>query len=219
VGRTRAPEPNTGIAFAHTHCQFRKRHDPGELQLHCAGDTVRWPFKITGLTKFLGGLLILAALGTIVQAASVTLAWNQSTDPNVVGYNIYYGGASGTYTNMINAGNVTNATISGLIQGATYYFAATAYSSLGMESPFSSEVSYTVPILPGVQLGVTPTGRFVLTVTGPIGDTYDILATQDFTTWTVIGTVTVGAGGSLDFTDTNAASFSKRFYRTQNIQP
>jgi hypothetical protein len=31
--------------------------------------------------------------------------------------------------------------------------------------------------------------------------------------------VTVGAGGSLDFTDTNAASFSKRFYRTQNIQP
>jgi len=34
-------------------------------------------------------------------------------------------------------------------------------------------------------------------------------------TWTVIGTATVGATGSLDFTDTNAASFSKRFYRTR----
>ena len=52
-------------------------------------------------------------------------------------------------------------------------------------------------------------------MTGPIGHTYDILATQDFVTWTVIGTVTVGASGSLDFTDTNAASFSKRFYRTR----
>jgi hypothetical protein len=33
--------------------------------------------------------------------------------------------------------------------------------------------------------------------------------------WTVIGTATMGASGSLDFTDTNAASFSTRFYRTQ----
>ena len=52
-------------------------------------------------------------------------------------------------------------------------------------------------------------------MTGPIGHTYDILATQDFITWTVIGTVTMGASGSLDFTVTNAASFSKRFYRTR----
>jgi hypothetical protein len=79
----------------------------------------------------------------------------------------------------------------------------------------TSEVSYTVPILPGVQLRVTPTRQFILTVNGLIGHTYDIQATQDFKTWTVIGTVTVGASGSLDFTDTNAASFSRRFYRTR----
>jgi hypothetical protein len=66
-----------------------------------------------------------------------------------------------------------------------------------------------------VQLRVTPTRQFILTVNGPIGHTYDIQATQDFKTWTVIGTVTVGASGSLDFTDTNAASFSRRFYRTR----
>jgi hypothetical protein len=216
VDRTGAPQPNAGIAFAHIHRQFRKQHDPGELQLHCAGDTVRWPFKITGLTKFLGVLLILAALSTTVQAGqSVTLAWNRSTDPIVAGYKIYYGGTSGTYTNMVNAGNATNATISGLVQGRTYYFAATTYSSLGVESSFSSEASYTVPILAGVQLLITPTRQFILTVTGPVGHTYDILATQDFKTWTVIGTRTVGTNGSLNFTDTNAPSFSKRFYRTR----
>lgn len=177
---------------------------------------LRWPFKITGLTKFLGGLLILAALSTTVQAAgSVTLAWNRSTDSIVAGYNVYYGGASGAYTNEVSAGNATNTTISGLIQGTTYYFAATTYSIAGMESSFSSEVSYTVPILPGVQLRITPTRQFILTVTGQAGCTYDIQASPDCTAWAVIGTVTVPAGGSLDFTDTNAASFPKRFYRTQ----
>ncbi len=76
---------------------------------------------------------------------SVTLAWNASTDPSVVGYNVYYGGASGAYTNEICAGNATNVTVSGLVQGTTYYFAATTYSASGLESPFSSEASYLVP--------------------------------------------------------------------------
>ena len=76
---------------------------------------------------------------------SVTLVWNASTDPSVAGYNIYYGVASGAYTNEICAGNATNATISGLVEGTTYYFAATTYTSSGIESPFSSEVSYLVP--------------------------------------------------------------------------
>ena len=161
--------------------------------------------------------MILTALSTTVQAVqSVTLAWNQSTDPTVAGYNIYYGGASGTYTNESSAGSATNATISGLISGKTYYFAATAYNSLGLESGFSSEMSYVVPTtLPGVQLRVTPARQFVLTVTGPVGHTYNIQASPDLTAWTVIGSVTVPAGGSLDFTDANAASFPKRFYRTQ----
>jgi hypothetical protein len=188
-----------------------------ERRAQRANDVLRWPFKTTGRMRFLGGLLILAALGTTVQAGqSVTLAWNQSTDPTVVGYNIYYGGASGIYTNEFSAGSATNATISGLISGQTYYFAATAYNSLGLESGFSSEMSYVVPTtLSGVQLRVTPARQFILTVTGLIGHTYNIQATQDFKTWTVIGTVTVGASGSLNFTDTNAASFSRRFYRTQ----
>ncbi len=77
---------------------------------------------------------------------SVTLAWNASTDPSVAGYNVYYGAASGTYTNEICAGSATNATISGLVQGATYYFAATTYAASGMESPFSGEVSCLVPL-------------------------------------------------------------------------
>jgi hypothetical protein len=79
-------------------------------------------------------------------AAQVTLVWNASSDPNVTGYDIYYGVASRSYTNKIDVGNTTNATISGLVEGVTYYFAATAYNVLGIESDFSGEVSYTVPV-------------------------------------------------------------------------
>jgi hypothetical protein len=42
-----------------------------------------------------------------------------STDPSVAGYNVYYGGASGAYTNEISVGNATNATISGITSDAT----------------------------------------------------------------------------------------------------
>jgi hypothetical protein len=56
-------------------------------------------------------------------------------------------------------------------------------------------------------------------VNGLVGHKYHILATQDFKTWIIIGTVTVGASASVNFTDTNAASFSSRFYRTLDITP
>jgi hypothetical protein len=64
----------------------------------------------------------------------------------VTGYNVYYGVASRVYTNKVTLGNVTNATIAGLQEGVTYYFAATAFNAVGLESDFSEEVSYTVPI-------------------------------------------------------------------------
>jgi hypothetical protein len=80
-------------------------------------------------------------------AGTVTLVWNPSANPLVVGYNIYYGGASGTYTNEISIGNATNVTISGLIPGTAYYFVATTYTTIDLESPFSGEVSYLVPLI------------------------------------------------------------------------
>lgn len=181
------------------------------------------PARMAGPAAFLRGIGLCALLFNAVQAfcatvpagQSVTLAWNPSVATTVIGYDLYYGGASGDYTNLINAGNVTNATIYGLSAGATYYFAATAYDSLGDQSAFSMELSYTVPTtLASLQIRAAPAGGFILTVAGPIGQTNEVLATQDFTTWTVIGTVTVGAGGWMDFTDTNAANFSQRYYQT-----
>ncbi len=75
---------------------------------------------------------------------SVTLAWDASPDASVTGYRIYYGAASLSYTNSTTVGNVTNATLTGLVAGATYFFAATALNSTNVESGFSNETTYTV---------------------------------------------------------------------------
>jgi len=79
-------------------------------------------------------------------AGSVTLAWDASPDASAVGYRIHYGPASGVYTNSAAVGNVTSATLTGLAEGATYFFAATAYNISGDESLFSNEANYTVPV-------------------------------------------------------------------------
>lgn len=90
-------------------------------------------------------------------AGSVTLVWDPSADP-VAGYKVFYGTASNTYTNEIDVGNRTSATVSGLTNGVRYYFIVRAYSPSGVLSAASNEVSGVVtpqpfvddPLLPGV---------------------------------------------------------------------
>jgi len=193
-----------------------------------ANQALGWSSRIIGFTRILGVIAFFGLLhnpgqifgATAPAGQSVTLVWNANTDPNVTGCNVYYGVSSGNYTSMVNAGNMTNTTVSGLVAGVTYYFAATTYDSAGDQSGYSTEIAYTATTAATAQVQIrsAPAGQFILTVSGPTGQTYDVQATQDLKTWTVIGTVTVGAGGSLDFTDTNAANFPQRFYRTAQNQ-
>lgn len=187
-----------------------------------------WTSRIVRFIKVLKGILFLALLYNPAQALSValpsphsvTLAWDQSPSPEVTGYRVYDGATSGNYSNSVVVGNVTTNMIAGLTSGVTYFFAVvfavTAYDANDVESAFSNEISF-VPGLPGfprVGIQIASNGQAVLTVRGLTGQTYDIEATEDFADWTVIGTVTLGGSGSQDFTDTNAGSFPKRFYRT-----
>jgi hypothetical protein len=94
-----------------------------------------------GLLGWLG--LAASCLGT-----DVTLSWKRSTDPNAIGYNVYYGVRSGQYTNMVMAGSADNVTVAGLVPGLSYYCAATSYDALGQEGVFSAETSFTVPLPP-----------------------------------------------------------------------
>jgi hypothetical protein len=181
-----------------------------------------WASRFKGVAGVLGVCFFLTWVQHSVQAKNsvqatqnVTLAWDPSPDLSVTGYNAYHGVASRSYTNLINVGNGTRVTIPDLVEGTTYFFAVTAYNILGVESVFSDELSYTVPEAPAkLQIRAT-NGQMVLIVTGPAGRSYDLLVTQDLKDWTVIGNVTVGAGGSTEFLDTHTTDFRARFYRMQ----
>ena len=75
---------------------------------------------------------------------NVTLTWTANWEPDLAGYKIYLGTASGTYDAPGSAfvtGTVTSYTVSNLPKGQTYFFAISAYDSAGNESALSSEVS------------------------------------------------------------------------------
>jgi hypothetical protein len=188
-----------------------------EQRLSHADGASGWFPRFMGLARVLGGILLLTLLHTPVQAAqSVTLAWDPNPETDVGGYMVYHGTASRNYTNAVNVRNVTTNTVSGLVNGVTYFFAVTAYNTNGLESDFSDEVRYSVPgALARLEIRVAANGQVVLTVTGQIGHSYDLLVTQALTAWTVLGSVTLGASGSREFVDLNAASFPARLYRTR----
>jgi chitodextrinase len=82
-------------------------------------------------------------------STSAVLAWDAASAPNLLGYRIYYGTASGTYQQPIgsgiNVGNVTTFTVTGLASGTRFYFAATAVDTSYNESIFSNEVFKDIP--------------------------------------------------------------------------
>ena len=78
-----------------------------------------------------------------VLAGDVTLQWDPNPETDVVGYKVYYGTSSRTYSAPIPFGLQSTYTVTGLAAG-TYYFAVTAFNVDGLESAFSNEVSTTV---------------------------------------------------------------------------
>jgi hypothetical protein len=106
--------------------------------------------------KFLLLLLaILAPLSARCQAGYfVTLAWNAVSGWGPMGYFVYSGDSSRSYTNKVDAGQATSLVLSNLVGGATYYLAVTTYDSQGLESDFSAEAVYrVVPPAPALKLG------------------------------------------------------------------
>ena len=90
-------------------------------------------------------LLLLTSAGA-AQAGSVTLAWDPNTDGTTTGYKLYWGPQSGVYTASLDVGNATTRQITGLTDGAPYYFIVRAYNSARVESGPSVEVSRRVGI-------------------------------------------------------------------------
>ena len=117
--------------------------EPQKGQLTKQGDRI---FKMFGT-----GLFFLISLFFAIPAfpADVTLAWDPNSETDLDGYGVYYKkGAPGPpfdlfgYVTTDEFSDPSNPifTVTGLEKGAKYYFALTAFDSVGTESNFSDAV-------------------------------------------------------------------------------
>lgn len=93
----------------------------------------------------------------VLGAGEITLAWDANTEPDLAGYNIYWGLESGRYDGTVDVGSISTCatpydpfkiecceiTLTGFELGKTYYFVATAYDEDDNESGYSEELTYT----------------------------------------------------------------------------
>lgn len=86
----------------------------------------------------------IVVFGSVAYSAQVDLIWDPP-DIEPAGYKVYYGTASAHYTKSVDVGKATTCTITGLEEGNTYYFAASAYYANEPESGFSNEISQYFP--------------------------------------------------------------------------
>jgi len=86
------------------------------------------------------------AIGTVtLRLVAPTRNSDGSPLMDLAGYRIYYRKNSGSYRQAVRLDNPSITTyVVEELSPATYYFAATAYSSTGIESSFSTEVAKTI---------------------------------------------------------------------------
>jgi hypothetical protein len=162
---------------------------------------------------------LVVVVGRPAVAGTASLAWDPVSDTDLAGYRVYYGTSPGSYTQSVDVGNVTQATISGLTDCTTYYFGVKAYDTAANESTsYSNQVQgWSRPIVTSSTPSSAEQGRTLsLTIAGsnfPSGATAlfsNAGITVNSTTVNACGqltlNVTVAAGAtpgasSLDVTD------------------
>lgn len=136
-----------------------------------------------GILLFAPPMLICADLG-------VTLQWDANPEPQVVGYRAYVGTASGHYDRVFDSHSNVSVRVSPLDPGLIYYFAVSAYTSDGLESPLSDELSYSVSIN-GTNIVLTPLTITSQKGTSPVtvsfnvkpGRRYFVQTSEDLRAW------------------------------------
>lgn len=111
--------------------------------------------------KLAFGLAIAILAGIVpAHAGTVSVAWDPVADADLAGYRVYYGAASGSYTQSVDVGNVTSTTLN-LADCQVWYVATKAYDTAGnMSASYSNEVSgWARPIVSAVNPSSAEQGR------------------------------------------------------------
>jgi len=75
------------------------------------------------------------------------------------------------------------------------------------------------PAFPILQITFAPGNLVLLTGVAQISQNYEVQATQDFNTWTILQTIAPDNTGSFALIDPSASSYPSRSYRLRGIGP
>lgn len=143
----------------------------------------------------------------------IQLLWSApSTGPELSGYRLNWGPASGQYTESLDVGDTTEHPLE--IQNPTSrtYIAVTAYNEHG-ESDYSNETVY-----PSLVLNIRREGSGVaLWWLSMNGETYDVWNSEDCLVWSILAQgIPAGPTGTAYFTDSEIEM--TRFYYIQIVE-
>jgi hypothetical protein len=91
--------------------------------------------------------LIMSVVAINTYAGQASLLWDY-TSSGAAGFALYCGTSSARYSSRVDVGNTTSYTITGMMDGATYFCAVVAYDATKAESPYSNEVRIDTPPAP-----------------------------------------------------------------------
>jgi hypothetical protein len=111
--------------------------------------------------RFLFAGLVFAIFGNVSVVNAVTLAWNANPEPDIAGYKLFWGEVNGP-ASARDVGKTTQAEVTDLTAGRTFYFYLTAYNTAALESEPSATVTYTAPSGPP-PIGVNTEATYVRT--------------------------------------------------------
>ncbi len=97
------------------------------------------------LCRLLLSLSMFSLLICSTFAKEISLSWDPSPDPDIVGYVLYFAPANGNQYQRVEVGAATSRAIAGLQPGTTYQLFSTAVNSAGAESRPSNVVLFRVP--------------------------------------------------------------------------
>jgi len=107
--------------------------------------------KISFVITIFTFLTLIFCYSHICEAAG-TLVWEKSPEPEVEGYNFYYGTESGNYTDSVQVKDKTTTSYPiadfKFTPGQTYYIVIRAYTNTGEESIDSNEIKVGAPSAP-----------------------------------------------------------------------
>jgi hypothetical protein len=89
---------------------------------------------------------VLLPVSALAQTDTLNLVWDASSSTDIDHYNVYVGTSTGAYDLAVRTVSDTAYTFAST-PGVRYYFAVSAVSTAGLESPISGEISGAVPFV------------------------------------------------------------------------